>query len=97
VSSPQVSNEGPRVQYSPQSLACWEDQGDDVWVLDEEKIESLDQDNLRNIGTTSTSISANKGWIVVIKKKKSHATYQPMVTRIQAHKLSNSKSSSPTG
>jgi hypothetical protein len=64
--------------------------------LDEEKIEAPDQDNLGNTGTTSTSISTNKVWMVVIKKNKSHATYKPMVTRSEARKLANLTSSSPT-
>jgi hypothetical protein len=48
--------------------------------LDEEKIEAPDQDNLGNTGITSTSTFANEGWMVVRKKKSSHATSQPMVT-----------------
>jgi hypothetical protein len=47
-----------------------------------------DQDNPGNIGITSTSTSANEVWMVVRKKKKSHATSQPMVTRSQALQVS---------
>jgi hypothetical protein len=96
VSSPQASDEGPRVQSSPQSSTCWADQADDVGVLDEEKIEAPDQDNLGNTCNTSTSTCANEGWTVVRKKKTSHATSQPMVTGSQARKLAKSASSSPT-
>jgi hypothetical protein len=58
---------------------------DVVGVLDEEKIEDPDQDNPKNPLITSTSTNANEGWTVVRKKKTSHATYQPMITRSQAH------------
>jgi hypothetical protein len=53
---------------------------DDAGVLDEEKIEALDQDNPKNPRIISTSTNANEGWTVVRKKKTSHATSQPMIT-----------------
>jgi hypothetical protein len=82
VSSPQVSNEGPRFMSSPQLSTSWADLIDDVGVLDEEKIEDPDQDNPENPCITSTSTNANEGWTVVIKNKTSHATSQPMITQI---------------
>jgi hypothetical protein len=72
------------------------DQVDDVGVLDEEKIEAPNKDNPGNADITITSTFANEGWTVVRKKKTSHATSQPMVTRSQARKLAKSASSSPT-
>jgi hypothetical protein len=97
VSSPQISDEGPRLISSPQLSASWADLTEDVGVLDEEKIEAPDQDNPENPCITSTSTNANESWTVVRKKKTSHATSQPMITRSQARKSAKSASSSPTG
>lgn len=39
-------------QWSPQPLTCWEDQAEEAKVLEQEKVESLDQDNPRMVDTT---------------------------------------------
>lgn len=80
VSSPQIFEEGPRLISSPQLSASWADLTEDAGVLDEEKIEALDQDNLENPRITSTSTNANESWTIVRKNKTSHATSQPMIT-----------------